>query len=111
MFLKELHEKILCLISISTQVFSIKIEIFVQICQNFGIDAPIHISVKEGDLNSMFNRIVTAAEHPHLSVPETEVGRSQKRYRHLVNRSLMFTSGTMNLIPLNVSPKKSRKRN
>lgn len=42
----------------------------------------------------MFNRIVAAAEHPHLSVPETEVGRSQKRYRHLVNRSLMFTSGT-----------------
>ncbi|XP_027767551.1 mitochondrial Rho GTPase 1 isoform X2 [Solanum pennellii] len=63
-----------------------------KICQNFGIDAPIHISVKERDLNSMFNRIVTAAEHPHLSVPETEVGRSQKRYRHLVNRSLMFTS-------------------
>ncbi|KAK4355530.1 hypothetical protein RND71_024501 [Anisodus tanguticus] len=63
-----------------------------KICQNFGIDAPIHISVKERDLNSVLNRIITAAEHPHLSVPETEVGRSQKRYRHLVNRSLMLTS-------------------
>ncbi|CAN4091538.1 unnamed protein product [Withania somnifera] len=63
-----------------------------KICQNFGIDAPIHVSVKERDLNSMFNRIATAAEHPHLSIPETDVGRSQKRYRHLVNRSLMFTS-------------------
>ncbi|KAJ8543171.1 hypothetical protein K7X08_005694 [Anisodus acutangulus] len=63
-----------------------------KICQNFGIDAPIHISVKERDLNSVFNRIITAAEHPHLSVPETEVGRSQKRYRHLVNRFLMLTS-------------------
>ncbi|MCD7465073.1 hypothetical protein HAX54_000499 [Datura stramonium] len=82
-----------------------------KICQNFGIDAPIHISVKERDLNSMFNRIVTAAEHPHLSVPETEVGRSQKQYRHLVNRFLMFTSGTLNLIPLKISPKRSRKWN
>lgn len=77
-------------------------EIFVQICQNFGIDAPIHISVKERDLNNIFNRIVTAAEHPHLSVPETEVGRSQKRYRHLVNRSLMFTSGILHLIPVGI---------
>ncbi|XP_019197482.1 PREDICTED: mitochondrial Rho GTPase 1-like isoform X1 [Ipomoea nil] len=63
-----------------------------KIFQYFGIDSPIHISVKERDLNSVFSRIVNAAEHPHLSVPETEVGRNQKRYRQLINRSLMVAS-------------------
>lgn len=57
-----------------------------------GIDAPVHISVKERDLNNVFYRIVNAAEHPHLNIPETEVGRSKKLHRHLVNRSLMFVS-------------------
>ncbi|KAL0435748.1 UNVERIFIED_CONTAM: Mitochondrial Rho GTPase 1 [Sesamum radiatum] len=57
-----------------------------------GIDAPIPVSVKERDLNDVFSRIVNAAEHPHLSVPETELGRSQKRYRQLVNRALMCIS-------------------
>ncbi|KAK4407129.1 Mitochondrial Rho GTPase 1 [Sesamum angolense] len=63
-----------------------------KICLDMGIDAPIPVSVKERDLNDVFSRIVNAAEHPHLSVPETELGRSQKRYRQLVNRALMCIS-------------------
>ncbi|KAL0459542.1 UNVERIFIED_CONTAM: Mitochondrial Rho GTPase 1 [Sesamum latifolium] len=66
-----------------------------KICLDMGIDAPIPVSVKERDLNDVFSRIVNAAEHPHLSVPETELGRSQKRYRQLVNRALMCISGQL----------------
>lgn len=57
------------------------------------IDAPIHVSVKERDMNNVFCRIVNAAEQPHLCVPETETGRKKKCYRQFVNRSLMFVSG------------------
>ncbi|CAA0828110.1 Mitochondrial Rho GTPase 1 [Striga hermonthica] len=65
-----------------------------KICLNMGIDAPIPVSVKDKDLNDMFSRIVNAAEHPHLSIPETDVGRSQKRYRQLVTHTIMCLSGT-----------------
>lgn len=58
-----------------------------------GVEAPIPISVKLGDFSSIFRRIVTAAEHPHLSIPETEAGRSRKQYHRLINRSLMVVSG------------------
>lgn len=58
-----------------------------------GIEAPIPISSKMGDTNNVFRRIVSAAEHPHLSIPETEAGRSRKQYHRLINRSLMFVSG------------------
>jgi Ras family protein T1 len=36
-----------------------------------GIEAPIPISTKLGNLNHVFRRIVSAAEHPHLSIPKT----------------------------------------
>lgn len=58
-----------------------------------GVEPPIPISVKLGDLNILFRRIVTAAEHPHLSIPETEAGRSRKHYNQLINRSLLAVSG------------------
>ncbi|KAK4492532.1 hypothetical protein RD792_003344 [Penstemon davidsonii] len=63
-----------------------------KICLDMGIDAPIPVSLKERDLNNVFSRIVSAAEHPHLSVPETDFGRNQKRYRQLVSRALMCLS-------------------
>jgi hypothetical protein len=37
-----------------------------------------------GNLNGLFCRIVTAAEHPHLSIPETEVRKSHRQYHHLI---------------------------
>lgn len=63
-----------------------------RVSQDMGIEAPIPISSKLGDFNNVFRRIVHAAEHPHLSIPETEAGRSRKHYHRLVNRSLMFVS-------------------
>ncbi|KAM7469313.1 hypothetical protein LguiA_007496 [Lonicera macranthoides] len=63
-----------------------------RVSQDMGIEAPIPISTKLGDFNYLFRRIVSAAEHPHLSIPETEAGKSRKQYHRLINRSLMFVS-------------------
>ncbi|XP_044486643.1 mitochondrial Rho GTPase 2-like [Mangifera indica] len=62
------------------------------VSQEMGIEPPIYVSMKVRDSNNLFSRIVKAAEHPHLNIPETEVGKSRKRYRNLVNSSLMFVS-------------------
>ncbi|CAL5424302.1 unnamed protein product [Camellia sinensis] len=71
-----------------------------RVSQDMGIDAPIPLSTKLGDFNNVFRRIVTAAERPHLSIPETEAGRSRKQYHKLINRSLMFVSGHFGYIEL-----------
>ncbi|XP_021898831.1 mitochondrial Rho GTPase 1 isoform X2 [Carica papaya] len=63
-----------------------------RVSQDMGIEAPIPISSKLGDFSNLFRRILSAAEHPHLSIPETEAGRSRKQYHRLINRSLMFVS-------------------
>ncbi|KAL0336378.1 UNVERIFIED_CONTAM: Mitochondrial Rho GTPase 1 [Sesamum radiatum] len=57
-----------------------------------GIEAPIPLSTKLGDFSNIFQRIVRAAEHPHLSIPETSAGKSRKQYHRLINRSLVFVS-------------------
>ncbi|XP_061337998.1 mitochondrial Rho GTPase 1-like [Gastrolobium bilobum] len=72
--------------------FPMAIQESTRVSQDMGVEAPIPISVKLGDFNSLFRRVVTAAEHPHLSIPETEAGRSRKQYHRLINRSLMFVS-------------------
>ncbi|CAM8896051.1 unnamed protein product [Rhodiola kirilowii] len=59
-----------------------------RVCQMMKIEAPISISVKRKTFNTFFERVVGAAEHPHLRIPETEIGRSRKEYRQLVKRSL-----------------------
>ena len=58
-----------------------------------GIGPPIPISVKLGDINTIFQRIIAAAEHPHLSIPETRAWRSRKLYSRLINSSVMVFSG------------------
>ncbi|KAL2491891.1 Mitochondrial Rho GTPase 1 [Abeliophyllum distichum] len=63
-----------------------------RVSQDMGIEAPIPISTKLGDFSNLFQRIISAAEHPHLSIPETAAGKSRKQYHRLVNRSLMFVS-------------------
>lgn len=60
-----------------------------------GIHAPISVSVKDGDMNNLFYRIVNAAEQPHVGVPETEIGKYKKRNRQIVNNSLVFVSGSI----------------
>ncbi|KAF6162811.1 hypothetical protein GIB67_029080 [Kingdonia uniflora] len=63
-----------------------------RVSQDMGIEAPIPVSMKLGDLNNVFCRIISSAEHPHLSIPETEAGRNRKQSRQLVKNSLMFIS-------------------
>ncbi|KAJ4719482.1 Mitochondrial Rho GTPase [Melia azedarach] len=72
--------------------FPMAIQDSTRVSQDMGIEAPIPVSSKLGDFNIIFRRIVQAAEHPHLSIPETEAGRSRKQYHRLINRSLMFVS-------------------
>ncbi|OIW05016.1 hypothetical protein TanjilG_06428 [Lupinus angustifolius] len=64
----------------------------VKVTQELGIEAPIHLSMKLGDSNNVYNKIVSAAEHPHLSIPETEIGRKRKQYQQLLQNSLIFAS-------------------
>ncbi|KAL6513908.1 Mitochondrial Rho GTPase 1 [Orobanche hederae] len=63
-----------------------------QVSQDMGIEAPIPLSTKLGEFSNIFHRIVRAAEHPHLSIPETSAGKSRKQYHRLINRSLVFIS-------------------
>lgn len=63
-----------------------------RVSQDMGIETPIPISVKLRDLNNIFCRIVHAAQQPHLSIPETEAGKTRRQYRQLLNRSLMVVS-------------------
>ncbi|KAL5216968.1 hypothetical protein ABZP36_017652 [Zizania latifolia] len=63
-----------------------------RVSQDMGIETPIPISVRLKDLNNIFCRIVHAAQQPHLSIPETEAGKTRRQYRQLLNRSLMVVS-------------------
>ncbi|KAL1551030.1 Mitochondrial Rho GTPase 1 [Salvia divinorum] len=63
-----------------------------RVSQDMGIEAPIPLSTKLGDFSNIFDRVVRAAEHPHLSIPETSAGKSRKQYHRLLNRSLVFIS-------------------
>ncbi|KAL0856163.1 hypothetical protein Bca101_061316 [Brassica carinata] len=63
-----------------------------RVTQDMGIEPPVSISSKLGDFNNLFRKIVTAAQHPHLSLPETEAGKSRKHYNRLINRSLVGVS-------------------
>ncbi|KAL4202443.1 hypothetical protein AMTRI_Chr02g221090 [Amborella trichopoda] len=64
-----------------------------RVSQDMGIEAPITVSMRLGDVNNLFRRIINAAQHPHLSIPETEAGRNRKQYRRLVNRFMFVSVG------------------
>ncbi|KAK2640454.1 hypothetical protein Ddye_028249 [Dipteronia dyeriana] len=72
--------------------FPLAIQDSTRVSQDMGIEFPIPISSRLGDFNNIFRRIVRAAEQPHLSIPETEAGKSRKQYHRLINRSLMVVS-------------------
>lgn len=77
-----------------TKVVTVKESFFTyQVSQDMGIETPIPISVRLRDLNNIFCRIIHAAQQPHLSIPETEAGKTRRQYRQLLNRSLMVVSG------------------
>ncbi|EEC71783.1 hypothetical protein OsI_04400 [Oryza sativa Indica Group] len=63
-----------------------------RVSHDMGIETPIPISVRLRDLNNIFCRIVHAAQQPHLSIPETEAGKTHRQYRQLLNRSLTVVS-------------------
>ncbi|XP_010524876.1 PREDICTED: mitochondrial Rho GTPase 1-like [Tarenaya hassleriana] len=63
-----------------------------RVTQDMGIEPPIPVSSKLGDFGNLFRKILTAAGHPHLGIPETEARKSRKRYRRLINRSLTVVS-------------------
>lgn len=54
---------------------------------------PIPISARLGDLNDIFHKILTAAEHPHLNIPETEAERKRNRSHPLKNNFIKFATG------------------
>ncbi|CAJ1969275.1 unnamed protein product [Sphenostylis stenocarpa] len=62
----------------------------VKVTQELGIKAPVHVSMKLGDSSNVYNKIVNAAEHPHLSIPETEISRRKKRHHQLLHHTLIF---------------------
>lgn len=66
-----------------------------QICTTMGLEVPIPVSTKLGDINNLFRRIVEAAQRPHLSIPETEQGKSTKQQRYLIQRSLGYAVGML----------------
>ncbi|KAL5776447.1 hypothetical protein ACOSP7_009373 [Xanthoceras sorbifolium] len=80
--------------------FSMAIQDSTRVSQDMGIEAPIPISSRLGDFNNIFRRTVSAAEHPHLSIPETKAGKSRKQYHRLINRSLMVVSAAVAIIGL-----------
>ncbi|KAL3636033.1 hypothetical protein CASFOL_020580 [Castilleja foliolosa] len=57
--------------------------------RDLGIEAPIPLSMKLGDSNNIFHRIVRAAEHPHLSIC---TGKIRKKYHHIVGFQHLFVS-------------------
>lgn len=59
-----------------------------RVCTEMGVEPPISVSMKLGDISNLFRRIVDAAQRPHLSIPETEQGRKRKHYKRLIQRSL-----------------------
>lgn len=63
-----------------------------RVCQDMGMEAPISVSMKLGDTNNIFRRIVDAAQRPHLSIPVTEAGKNYQHYKKIVNRSLVVLS-------------------
>ncbi|XP_027366748.1 mitochondrial Rho GTPase 2 isoform X3 [Abrus precatorius] len=62
----------------------------VKVTQELGIEAPIHVSMKLGDSSNVYHKIVNTAEHPHLSIPETENSRKRKQHHQLLHHSLIF---------------------
>uniref|UniRef100_A0A1D1Y008 Mitochondrial Rho GTPase n=1 Tax=Anthurium amnicola TaxID=1678845 RepID=A0A1D1Y008_9ARAE len=63
-----------------------------RLIQDMGLETPIPVSVKLAEFNNVFQRIMNAAQHPHLSIPETEAGKYRKHCRQLFKSSLVVIS-------------------
>ncbi|CAA7015830.1 unnamed protein product [Microthlaspi erraticum] len=70
--------------------FPMAIQESIRVTQDIGIEAPIPTSSKLGDFDYLFQKILTAAENPHLCIPKIESKR--RRSRKLIKRSLTAVS-------------------
>ncbi|KAL3849352.1 hypothetical protein ACJIZ3_011234 [Penstemon smallii] len=61
-----------------------------EVSQDLGIEAPIHLNTELVEPSNIFGRIVEAAEHPHLSIPETTTRNSRRQYHWLISRFLFL---------------------
>ncbi|KAL5068217.1 hypothetical protein RYX36_019104 [Vicia faba] len=64
-----------------------------KVAQELKIDAPIRVSMRSGDSNDVYSKIVNAAEHPHLSIPETEFVRKRKQQQQLLHSFIFALAG------------------
>ncbi|KAL4395307.1 hypothetical protein HN51_023246 [Arachis hypogaea] len=62
----------------------------VKVAQQLGIEVPIHVSMKLDDSSYVYQKIVKAAEHPHLNIPESETAKKRKQQQQFFYQSLMF---------------------
>ncbi|KAL1331540.1 hypothetical protein AAHE18_12G193400 [Arachis hypogaea] len=62
----------------------------VKVAQQLGIEVPIHVSMKLDDSSYLYQKIVKAAEHPHLNIPESETAKKRKQQQQFFYQSLMF---------------------
>lgn len=65
----------------------------VKVAQELKIDAPIRLSIKSDDSNNVYSKIINAAEHPHLSIPETEFVRKRKQHQQLLHTFIFALAG------------------
>lgn len=70
--------------------YSTQIQDSIKVCKDLGIEAPIPISSRFGDFNDIFCRIVKAAEHPHLNIPETEAEASTVKNQQTIDVHFWF---------------------
>ncbi|KAK7393539.1 hypothetical protein VNO78_22097 [Psophocarpus tetragonolobus] len=63
----------------------------VKVTQELEIKTPIHVSMKLGDSGNVYNKIINAAVHPHLSIPETEIARRKKQHYQFLHHTLIFS--------------------
>lgn len=68
-----------------------------------GLEVPISVSMKLGDINNLFRRIVEVAQRPHLSIPETELRKNTKQHQKLFQRSLSIAVGMFLSLALKLS--------
>ncbi|KFK37959.1 hypothetical protein AALP_AA3G052000 [Arabis alpina] len=66
-----------------------------RVTEEIGIEDPIQISSKLGEFGKLFEIILAAAEHPHMSIPNIE--SEKKRRCKLIKKSLMIV-GTASLV-------------
>ncbi|KAF8387967.1 hypothetical protein HHK36_026633 [Tetracentron sinense] len=66
-----------------------------EVSQDMRIEEPIPVSMALGNINNVFRRIMSAAQHPHLGIPTIKAWRNRKRNHRLVNRSPIFVSAML----------------